>query len=395
MNILYVANSFLEKNKATTGLPMYLYKVSIALQKLGHKVVIVAGGVCTGISNIDGITVHTVAVFHNPHEKNIIINAKDILLTSYKLNKEVKRIYIKEKIDIIQYASPYGLGIFYHFPIPAVIRLSWYAKIYFYPYKTFTKQQVKLFTLAEKFPAHKVSGIFGPGKVIAKEYSRDTNKKVYIIETPYENDITHPDNSVFERCLKDKKYILYFGALLAEKGIFVIGECIYDILKEYSDYYFVFAGENVEYDGIYSMSHIKKMAKEYVNHVIYLGRLERSKLFPIIQNAQLITLPSIMENFANACVEAMAMGKIVVGTDGATYEQLIKNGISGFLAKPGDSTSLKNCIINALNQTDENRKKMELAAQKRIELLRPEITVKKLLNFYQYIIDGYYDKRRN
>ena len=158
-------------------------------------------------------------------------------------------------------------------------------------------------------------------------------------------------------------------------------------------YYFVFAGENVLCKGRYAMSYITKAAKQYRNRVIYLGRLDRSKLFPVIKGATVIVLPSIMENFANSCVEAMALGQIVVGTDGATYEQLITDGKSGFLAKPGDSQTLKTAIEKALALSQEDRYIMGKSAIRRIEQLCPEKTVRKLFAYYEYIIKKYQEKK--
>ncbi len=44
-----------------------------------------------------------------------------------------------------------------------------------------------------------------------------------------------------------------------------------------------------------------------------------------------------MDNFPNACIEAMYFSKVVIGTDGASFEQLITHGKNGLLCRIGDS----------------------------------------------------------
>lgn len=95
-----------------------------------------------------------------------------------------------------------------------------------------------------------------------------------------------------------------------------------------------------------------------------------------------------MENFSNACVEAMYFGKVVVGTDGTSYEQLIQDGESGFLAKPGSAVSLYHAINRALAITEDTRNSIEERAKERIDRLKPEITVKELLNYYEKLLNG-------
>jgi glycosyltransferase involved in cell wall biosynthesis len=111
-------------------------------------------------------------------------------------------------------------------------------------------------------------------------------------------------------------------------------------------------------------------------------------LYPIIQNADFVVLPSLMDNFPNACIEAMYFGKVVIGTDGASFEQLIDNGVNGFLCKINDPQDLL-CKMNGAASLNANEKrKMCEKAHERITLLRPEIVVKKLLRFYQYVIES-------
>ena len=148
-------------------------------------------------------------------------------------------------------------------------------------------------------------------------------------------------------------------------------------LEQYPDFYLVLTGKSEylfdEIDGNMSADElVRKKAGEYSNRVIYAGRLVREQLYPLIQYAELCLLPSRIENLSNACIESMAMGKIVVATNGASYEQLIDNKISGFLCERDKPKSYLQAINKALSMSFYERQQMELRAVEATKRLEPQ-----------------------
>ena len=47
-----------------------------------------------------------------------------------------------------------------------------------------------------------------------------------------------------------------------------------------------------------------------------LDKLPHRQLYPVIAGARLVVLPSLIENLPNAGLEAMALGRAVIGTAG-------------------------------------------------------------------------------
>lgn len=84
----------------------------------------------------------------------------------------------------------------------------------------------------------------------------------------------------------------------------------------------------------------------------------------------------------------MHFGQVVIGTDGASYEQLIDDGISGLLCKPNDGDSLLKKMNEAAAMSETKKRKMGELAKKRIDRLAPEVVVRKLLRYYQYVIEN-------
>ena len=80
-----------------------------------------------------------------------------------------------------------------------------------------------------------------------------------------------------------------------------------------------------------------------------------------------------------------SFGKIVIGTQGASYEQLITDGVNGFLMKRGSAADLYRSVCRAMDLTETEKKRMGILAQKRIEKMKPEVSIKNLLQYYDSV----------
>ena len=80
-------------------------------------------------------------------------------------------------------------------------------------------------------------------------------------------------------------------------------------------------------------------------------------MFSIVKHARLCILPTRVDNLPNTCLEAMALGKVVISStsvQGTSVEQLIIDGYNGFLSSVDDVESLYQKILYAM-QISRNR----------------------------------------
>jgi hypothetical protein len=122
------------------------------------------------------------------------------------------------------------------------------------------------------------------------------------------------------------------------------------------------------------------------DRVVYIDKLEHQRLYPFVEKALAVVLPSRIDNFPNTCIEAMAHGKIVIGTRDTGFEQLIQDGVSGFLCERDNPKMLIQTIEQVMNLARHQKAAIESKARERVTFLQPRYVINDHLDFYKKII---------
>ncbi|MDE7430538.1 MAG: glycosyltransferase family 4 protein [Lachnospiraceae bacterium] len=372
MNILFVTGLFAkdEKDTALSGMPNAVYKSAIGMQKREHRVQILTVANKDARWHYRGLKVISIQAKHGLEEKNILRSMFLILKREYKIKKTIQLLHKEKPIDIIQYTGWFGIGLLHSLDIPAVMRISSYTKVQLTD--NFDKGKRYLLETAECLAAKRMNCVFAPSRIMASGAEKDIKKKVYVIETPFLQEEVEWDDKILRTELKNKRYVLFFGRMSVDKGILVIRDVMYRILQKYPDICFVFAGNSWKHNGVVIEEELMQASREYKDRVIFPGLLSKNLLMPVISNAEVVLMPSLADNFPNACAEAMALGKIVIGTDGSSLEQFIIDGKSGYLAKIGNADSLFSCLEHVLNMDVMQKRDISQNAMERIRKLDVE-----------------------
>lgn len=401
MRIGLVTPEFVTEHLFDGGLANYVYRVARTLMLLGHDVRVITSAGQTERMTHDEIPVERVAVQDAREWKmpqrykcmNGLLRwrydmAIKSLWQSRVLNRAVRRLHREHPFDIVQYAHLAGVGFFRPQHVPVVIRLSSSTRLcnekggY-----GLSAAHVRQQEWIERRALLRSDGIFGPSRRIAEEMSKEVQRHIEVIESPFFLDVRHFDDSVFQLYLAGRTYLLFFGSLCHIKGVSVIAAMIHRLLDRHPDLSFVFVGKEVPgQKGGSLMEMVWKNAGEHRERVIHIPPLRHSQLYPIIQGAHAVILPSRTDNFPNACIEAMAFGKVVIGTLGNGFEQLIHDGWSGFLCRVDDPVHLLEVTECMLGMTDGERLTMGRRAAGRINDLAPEKVGVELVHFYERVI---------
>ena len=362
------------------GMGEYVTKIARLLIDSGNKVEIVAGALNDLVWEYKGIKVYN-AFWYGNLNGNIFQVSEAILSRNIAIQKCIRLIDKQDRVDIVQYAGWSGIGMMHSIKCPAILRLSTYSKVT-YSQNVIYRKNAKIYSFWERMAAKFADRIICPGIQIAKIFGKECNKSVEIVETPVDVDIEKRDNIVYEK-LKRKKYILFFGTASKEKGFDVIGDMCVSLFKHNKEINFVCAGWDEGQGNNSAVHRLRDKLEEESHRFIYLGPLDKYKLYPVIEGSIMVLVPSLADNLPNACLEAMALGKIVIGTKGTALEQLIKDKINGFLVKPGDSNDLFDTVSKVIELTDERKKNIEKKALESMKPYYPQNSVKKLLKIYK------------
>lgn len=386
MVVLFVSPNYEQKGELPKGgVSVYIRRVAGALKELGHTPVILSSGTQDMHYWENDIEIFFVHCPNLDLKKNELNMLADIFYSSVIVNRKISELISIRKIDLIQFSSIRSWSLFYSGKVPAIMRLSSYDKLY---YRDFPNRQIAYARAwLQRLAAGRCISVFAPSNVNANAFAADIHRKVTVIESPFWNECSEYDDRVYQNKLKEKKYVLFFGRLTVAKGILVIAEILEKFLQLNQEYFFVCCG--IEQKGYKEnlARVLKKGAGKHKDRFVYMKALPNTLLYPIVKHADFVIMPSLIENFSNACLEAMYFERVVIGTDGASYEQLIEDGKSGLLCIPGDSESLLSKMNQAASMDETHKAEIGKKAKERIDRLAPEIMVKKLLRYYQYIID--------
>jgi glycosyltransferase involved in cell wall biosynthesis len=155
-----------------------------------------------------------------------------------------------------------------------------------------------------------------------------------------------------DRC--DGKTILFVGQFSKVKGGDIALLAFKRLLDSDYSLRLIFVGPDV---GIVSETGKTVYFEEFIDALFtknqkacisYLGQLNRSAIFDIRVKAMVTILASRWENQPNAALEAMAQGCPIVAVDVGGISEIIRNDVTGLLAKPGDTADFCQKIVSLI-----------------------------------------------
>ncbi len=91
-------------------------------------------------------------------------------------------------------------------------------------------------------------------------------------------------------------------------------------------------------------------------HVHFLGKQEN--VFLLLSSSDVFLMPSQLESFGLAALEAMACGVPVVASHVGGLTELVKEGVSGFTAPVGDIEKMTELVLRIFDSDDSGYQKM-------------------------------------
>ncbi len=189
----------------------------------------------------------------------------------------------------------------------------------------------------------------------------------------------------------DEFTVLYVGRLEAWKGVHLFSRIIPRVLRQIPQAQFLFLGKDQVYGENPSMAHwLQKQLGELASKCFFLGLVPYLQVKEYMRRATLCVFPSLWDNFPNVCLEAMDAEACVVGSYSGGMAEMIIDGECGFLADPQRPETFSEKILTALGDSDL-RKRLGRAARQRVQdLYRPEVIIPLQVSAYEKAIEQFH-----
>jgi len=376
------------------GIGTYTYNLAHGLSAIGHRIHVISNGP-NGESEYRDAYVHV----HRITQKRFDIKGLwrlekyipiPTLEYSYQVAMKINKLVNKYDIDIVE-APEWGAEAFwYSFTkrTPLVIKL--HTPMFLVGKLNMISPTInyRLVCWLEKMSALNADMLTSPSKALAdivvEKYHLQKNR-VVVMPNPIDDDVFKPSPLYGAK----NRSIMYVGRLEMRKGVHILADAISRLNGEFPNITFLFVGKdtNTSPTNGSMKNYILQKAGEGVN-INFFDHVDRNQLAEYYQTAMFCVFPSLWENFPYTCLEAMACGMPVVASNTGGISEMIEDGVSGFLFKPGNVEDLYHKLKQLLKMSQQNLMKVGSEARSRIEDLYSRSNVAKESElFYHRIID--------
>jgi glycosyltransferase involved in cell wall biosynthesis len=169
------------------------------------------------------------------------------------------------------------------------------------------------------------------------------NSKSCIIVIPNGIDLMNYDALGFQRDYTN--YVLYIGRLVFYKNLGVVISSFSEVVKKLPDSKLIIVG-----DGPMRDEWEKMVSNLNLNQNIeFTGYVSHEKKVELLSKCSALVLPSLFEGFGLVLLEAFALSKPVLVADVKPYDEIIDNGIDGFVLPAHSSREWSEKIVFLLS----------------------------------------------
>jgi len=256
--------------------------------------------------------------------------------------RELKKMIKENRPDVIHVTTSGQLAIFRDIAIMKVARNRNIRTIYHLHFGRVSEIEArktvewKMLCMAMS-TASKVIAIDKNTFEIIKKYL-PSSKAVYV---PNPVDLT----VLPEPLENNSRVVLYLGWIIKSKGIEELLTAWGRVSEKYGDW-------KLKLVGPCTNSYLEYLKSKFdFNNVIYEGEKSHDEAMNILNDAEILVLPSYTEGFPNVILEAMALKKVIVATSVGAIPEMLSNGC-GMLIEPRNHDEIEKALDVIISDCD-------------------------------------------
>jgi glycosyltransferase involved in cell wall biosynthesis len=370
------------KTGSSGGIGTSIRNLAIGLLAEGFSVrVLVYGQNEEGVFDDNGITIQQI--------RNVKFKGLSWWLTRKKLERVINQLYTNKEIDLVEAPDWTGITSFIQpKKCPVIIKLhgsdTYFCHLDERPVKWNNKfherralEKADGLLSVSRFTADLTNAIFG----IHKEFTIIPNS--IDIDLFNGNDDSNSKNN-------GKNTILYFGSLIRKKGLLELPLIFNEVVQKNPGAQLLLIGKDVP-DVVSGNPSTWQMMQqlftgEALRNVRYLGSVPYQEIKAHIKAASLCVFPTFAEALPVSWIEAMALQKPIVASNIGWANEVIEEGVEGFLVHPAAHKKYAQRILELLEHPKMQRE-FGTAARKKVELqFSTQIVAQQSILFYKSLI---------
>lgn len=370
------------KTGSSGGIGTSIKNLSIGLLAEGCSVrVLVYGQKEESVFNDNGITIQQI--------RNVKFKGLSWWLTRKKLECLINELYANKTIDLVEAPDWTGITSFIQpKKCPIVIRLNgsdtYFCRLDNRPVKWINKfherralQRADGLLSVSKFTADLTNEVFG----LQKDFMIIPNSIDTDLFDDKNNDNDNSDN---------RNTILYFGSLIRKKGLLELPFIFNEVIQKNPEARLLLIGKDVSdvitgNPSTWAMMQ-SQFTAEALRNTRYLGSVPYQEIKEHIKAASVCVFPTFAEALPVSWIEAMALQKPIVASNIGWANEVIEDGVEGFLVHPKDHEKYAERILELLGNP-KMQSAFGMAARKKVlASFSMEIVAQQSMSFYKTLI---------
>lgn len=349
MRIAFITPEFVTDYPDGGGLGNYLYRMGKLLVGRGHSVeVFVSGYLNPRILMHDGIRVERVLPPYRNVAMKILRQMRlvsgaehpvSLLLQARALAAAMERRHRESPFDIVQSADYLAVGLAVR-RRPGrihVVRCSTAADLY-NEIDGANSRGRRCRERMERRAMRNADKVFAPSRFVAEHYRNKYGIPVEVLRPPFDIEVAP---AAEPPCDLPARFLVHFGQLKRRKGTHWLGEALKRSFEMEPALRMVFVGKHRSDE----LGRVLAGLGTHRSKVQALQPLAKPELYALLQRADAAVLPSLVDNLPNTVIESLTLGIPVIGTHGASIDELVEPGVTGELVLPGDVEGLASAVV--------------------------------------------------
>lgn len=369
------------------GLGTYLHRMARLLALSGHEVeVFVSSRHPSQNFSYDGIRVHRANWEENQHIlRNLFYfwnrlgriqswrSVAEWILQAKALAAALERRHSEAPFALVQSSDLLAAGLFVRHRRGRihVVRCSSAADLYNKIDGAASKQQWWRSYL-ERLSIRRADLSYAPSRYIADYFVNTHGINVRVIRPPRHLEIRSSSPPTVPL---PSRFFFHFGQLTERKGTDLLARALPLAWRTVPDLAMVWSGR---FSNQHKLEHWRSLWGDRARQVHITGPLSKSELYAVLQRADAAVLPSQVDNLPNTVIESLMFGIPVIGSRGASIDELVDENLNGHLVRLGDANELAQALVRMWKRDSPVRKGFEWKSSIADEM-RPECAVANLI----------------